>query len=205
MTNKKTLLTLAMALLFSACGNDNKVGGGGGVGGPVGSNPITTTVYGASNLGSMIDNYTTQFGLGYVNYYGNPYYSFQLLANNAIPMTFKYTKSTSSGTTNCKSTGGFISFSYCTSWSGSGTSSLTVSRTVDSVSVDVIGKQNELKAIINSANPILPINNIGSMYFITTISGNRFVIDTAFPLQANPTAIYDKVGNTTEYLFYVNF
>jgi hypothetical protein len=206
MTNKKTLLTLALALVFSACGNDNKVGGGGGgVGGPVGSNPITTSAYGASNLGSMIDNYSTQFGLGTVNYMGSGYYSFQLIANNALPMTYKYTKSTSSGSSNCKSTGGFISFNYCTSWSGSGTSSLTVSRSVDNASVDILSKQNELKAIINSANPLIGITFSGSMAFVTTISGNRYVIDTAFPLQANPTVIYDKVSNSTEYLFYVNF
>jgi hypothetical protein len=200
MTNKKTLLTLAMALLFSACGKDNKVGGGGGVGGPIGSSPITTTVYGASQLGSMIDNYSTQFGTGYVNYFGYTH-DFKTLVNTGVAITHKYTKSTSSSNgSNCKSTGGFFSFTYCTS-SGtySGSSSLVVSRSVDSSTVNVAAKQDELKAIINSANPLIPISFYGSMAFITTLSGKRYGIDTYFPIQANPTIIQDSSG--TEYLF----
>jgi hypothetical protein len=149
------------------------------------------------DLISMVKNYSTEFGLKGVNYNGKIHYKLQDLIENSIGVKFKYTKTESTKCTN-KAFG--ITFCHTVQ-----VGDLVESRNVESLSVDILSKQNELKTIINNVNPELPITQNGTMTFITTNNGNRYVIDTSYPLQANPTAIYDKVSNTTEYLFYVNF
>jgi len=205
MTKNKTLLVLGLALLFSACGKDNTLSGGsgGGVGGPIGSSPITSGVPGAADLGTKIDNYSTQFGTGMVSYYGYPY-TYQQLVNSGLNLAYRYTKSSTTGSgSNCEKKWGI--FYVCSYSSTSSSVSVTESRKVFNNDIDVTSKMNELKAIINDANPLLPIytnnpnNPNNSSYMITTRSGKQYVIDTRYPLQANPIGIKDS--SSTEYLY----
>lgn len=198
MTKNKTLLLLGLALLFSACGKDNSVGGSGsGVGGPIGSSPITTTVAGATELGAKIDNYTTYFGYQQV-YYGPYMYSYQYILSSGVDLAYRYTKSTSSANgSGCEKK--WSIFYVCSYSSTSNSYSVSESRKVFNNSVDIVSKQNELKALINDQNPLIPIYTSYTSYMLTTKSGKQYAIDLRYPLQANPIGIKDSSG--TEYLY----
>lgn len=195
---KTLFLSLLVVASLVSCGKDNKVESSAQAG-PT-TSPITATVAGASALGSKIDNYTTQFGTGSITYYGYPQ-TYGGLVNQAMNLVYRYTKASAAASasgSNCQLKWSII---YVCSYSNTTTnfSSVTESRKVYNNSVDVLSKQNELKAIINSANPLLPIENNGYSYKITTKEGKQFVIDTRYPIQANPIGIKDSAG--TEYLF----
>jgi len=160
-------------------------------------NPITNTaVSGATQLGSMIDNYTTSFGQSQssINYY----MSWAQLAYNGVNLSYHYTKSTaSSSSNNCTLKWGFI---YVCSYSNSTstTSGVTESRKVMNNEVAIATKQNELKGYINNAYAIS--QNGSTSYLIYLKDGRKVVLDTRYPLQAQPYGIQETSG-ATEYLY----
>ncbi len=192
---KKLILSFMVLASLVSCGKNNSVGSNTNA---YGSNAITTNVQGASQLGSLIDNYRTSFGTGQVYYYNN-YQTYGTLANTGLNLGYHYTKSapTSSGS-NCERKWGI--FWICSySSSSSSLSTANDSRKVSNNSVDILTKMNELKAIINSANPLIPIVASGASFRIVTTDGKQYVIDTRYPLQANPIGIMNSAG--TEYLY----
>ena len=195
---KTLLLSLLVVASLVSCGKDNKVASSAAA--TSATSPITVTVAGASELGSKIDNYTTQFGTGSITYYGYPQ-TYGALVNQAMNLVYRYTKATSAASASGSNCQLKWSIFYVCSYSNTTTnfSSVVESRKVFNNSVDVLSKQNELKAIINSVNPLIPIQNNGYSYNITTREGKQFVIDTRYPIQANPIGIKDSAG--TEYLF----
>lgn len=190
---KNFIVALMVLTSMVSCGKKNAVGSNGFL-----SNPITVSTQGAAALGSQIDNYSSQFGTMPVLYYGNQQ-TLGTLVNTGINIYFKYTKSTSSGSgTSCSTKWGI--FYVCTYTSTSSPSSFINSRDpVASNSVNVTEKMNQLKAIINSSNPLIAITGYGTAHMITTMDGKKYIIDTAYPIQANPIAIMDSTG--TEYLY----
>ena len=186
---------MVLAVLAS-CGKDNKVGG-------VTSqfSPITTNVQGAADLGQKIETYGTSFGTGQVYYYGQTQ-TWANLANTGLNLGYRYTKSTgnvASTGSNCdKKWGIFYVCSYSSNTSPTYTSSAE-SRKVNNNTVDITAKANELKGIINRSNPLIGIQSSGYSYLIQTTDGTQYVIDTRYPLQANPIGI--RTSTYTEYLY----
>ncbi len=195
---KTLLLSLLVVSTLVACGKKNEVSS---TANTSASNPITVSVQYASDIGSKIDNYSTQFGIGQVYYYGYPQ-TYQALVNSGLDLKYRYTKSTMTSTgggTNCERKWSiFYVCSYSSTSSSSGYA-IQESRKVANNSVDVLTKQNELKAIVNNVNPLIPIQTSGSMYMITTRDSKQYIIDTRYPLQSNPIGISDTSG--TEYLY----
>ena len=194
---KTLLLSLLIISTLVACGKKNEVSS---TGNASASNPITVSVQYASDIGSKIDNYTTQFGVGQVMYYGYPQ-TYQALVNTGLDLKYRYTKSTTTASgagANCERK---WSIFYVCSYSNTSTSGYGAqeSRKVANNSVDILSKQNELKAIVNNVNPLIPIQTSGSMYMITTRDSKQYIIDTRYPLQSNPIGVSDTSG--TEYLY----
>jgi hypothetical protein len=185
----KNLVVVLMVLsTFASCGKNNSANSGiSGV-----SNPITTAVQGASSIGSMIDNYTTQFGLNQssINYY----ITWGALANQSVNIGYHYTKDTTSASNNCTLKWGIIN--VCSSTSVP-TSSVVESRKVNNNDIVILTKQNELKGYIN--NSYMITQNGSTSFLIYLKDGRKVVIDARYPLQAQPTGIMDSTG--TEYLY----
>lgn len=194
---KNFLVGLLVLTALVSCGKKNEVSSSATA---IGSNPIIIADASGVQLGSMVDNYPTQFGTAQTYYYGNVETYARLISVGAV-LNFKYTKAastSSTGSNNCEMKWIFYVCSYG-SVSGGSTSSTTVSRTVQSNTVDVNSKMAEIKAIINSAKPLVPIRVSGSSYYIISNDGKEYIIDTRYPLQANPIGIKD--ATSTEYLF----
>lgn len=171
---KKLIVTLMVLSALVSCGKTNAVGNSS----VFGTSPITVGGSTETQLGSMIDN--NQFGTGY--YYYDTYAG--AIAKGASPI---YDFGSYSNASNCKTKwGGFLVI--CTS---SGSSSTTIVRTVNNRDVDLVTKKNELKAIINNRNYI---QSYGTSFYIRTNDGRAFVIDTRYPLQANPVTIQEADG-----------
>ncbi len=203
---KKLLLSLMVFATLASCGKDNKVASAAAPAPATSTSPITTTVAGAAELATKIDNFHNQFGTQPVSYYGNPS-TIGALLNSGLPMSFKYTKqttSTSSGSnnSNCKT---YISVLTLCSYGtvSSSASPLTVSKTVVGLSVNVTDKINELKGYINNASPLVAIQTVGSISRIVTRDNKVYFIDTNFPIQAQPTMVQDSTG--IEYLIGTTF
>ncbi len=192
---KKLIVALVVLTTLVSCGKANKIDGV-----AVGINGITVDDTQGVSLGQKIDNYTTQFGHGQVMYYGYPQ-TWGFLVNSGLALKFKYTESTSTTSGNgqtCEKKWGI--FYVCTYTTSSSTlTTLPISRTVLSNGVNVASKIAELKDIINRKNPVIPVQVSGTSYYIKTTDGRDHVIDTRYPLQANPIGV--KTAEKTEYLF----
>ncbi len=170
-----------------SCGKNNSTSGDTTSTAPA---SITSAVTGGVSLGTSIDNYSTQFGVGQHDYYT----TLGAYVNAGNELTYSYTKiSSSSNNQNC-TTKLFI-FKVCTQ------TTPVVSRKVSNSSVDITAKINELKGYINNANPLIAIKNVGTSYTFNTKDGKTYVIDRSYPLQANPVLVMDENGASMEYLF----
>ncbi len=201
---KKLLLSLMVLATLASCGKDNKVSSGAAAAAAPSTNAITIVDQTGIALGGMIDNHTSQFGTGMVYTTQGPT-TLNNLAYGGVTLYYKYTKATAQ--TGTGSGNGYTCetkwkiFQVCSySSSNTGTSTLTLSRNILHNSVDVNSKIAELKSIINSANPNIAIQVQGTSNLITLTDGRQFIIDTKYPLQANPIGIRDAAG-VTEYLF----
>ena len=193
---KKFIVALMVLSSLVSCGKSNTVASSAATN-AYGSNAITSTAQGAAQLGSLIDNYTADFGTQQLYYYGNVQ-TYGTLANTGLNIVYRYTKSAStSNGSNCEKKWGI--FWICSYSTSSSSTSANESRNVANNTVDVLTKINQLKAIINSSNPLIPIVANGTSYMIVSTDGKKYVIDTRYPLQANPIGIMDSTG--TEFLY----
>lgn len=195
---KNLLLGLLVLSALVSCGKKNSVASA--TVATVGTSPITIADARGVALGGLIDNYTTTFGTGQTLYYNNVF-TYQQLINSAANLTLKYTKvatSATSSSNNCEKKWIFYVCSYSNVSSGTA-ASVTVSRTENTNAIDVNAKINQLKAIINSSKPLVGITVSGTSYYIISTDGKEYIIDTKYPLQANPIGIKDSTS--TEYLF----
>jgi hypothetical protein len=206
----KLVLSLVVLSLLSSCGKNNKTGSNAAPPAPapvavvpVVTNAITSAVSGGVELGAKIDDYTNQFGVGQIYYYGQPQ-TWGTLANTGLELSYRYTKSaTPTGTStdpNCVKK--WLIFTVCSysSMSSSSISDASVSRYLVNSSVNIEEKKNELKAYINNANPLIPISVIGTSHMFKTRDGKSYIIDTRYPIQANPIGVVDTAG-VNEYMF----
>lgn len=194
---KKFILALMVVSTLVSCGKDgNKVSSG--AGSAVATDPITVTVQGASLLGGMIDSYTTSFGSGTV-IINNAYYTWNQIVANSPNVKYNYSSATASTSSNCQMKWG-IFYVCSSSSSNSSTIAAQASRVVVNSSVVILTKQNELKAIINRVSPYYPIQNSGSIYYVRTVEGAVYTIDTRLPLQANPSAVQQANGQIEYFL-----
>jgi hypothetical protein len=185
---KLVVALMLLSLSVVSCGKNNSTNSGtAGV-----SNPITTSIQGASQIGAMIDNYGQYFGSAQASYY----MTYLQMVNQGANLKYHYTKTASaSSNSNCSLKWGI--FYVCSSSSTSSTTSnVTESKLVENNAVTILTKQNELKGYINTA---LQITQSGTATYIYTNQGKYIVIDTRYPIQAQPVGIQDSTGN--EYLY----
>lgn len=199
---KKLIVALMVLSTLASCGKDNKVASPAA---PVVSTSntavtSTTTDPAGQALVSLINSYTTSFGTGRSVEY-NMYFK-DLIALSQYTIKYKYTKAAMANASNTECSGKYIQFCY-TKWnSETQVTEPALSREVLHGGVVVATKQAELIDIINKRHPGYPIVNNGiGVFYIKTIDNTVYVIDTRFPLQANPAQITNSAG--TETLFSV--
>lgn len=171
---KKLLLSLMVLATLASCGKDNKVSST--TGNYNVTNPLVTGNVQATDLVNRINSYTTGFGEG------------QIVTSAASNQT-------------CGTKWGFINYCYGSSGSNYATTGLTWNALaaqqpniryyysnqsiVTHSSVNIASKQTELINLLNSATSI---QVSGTLYYIQ-VSGAYYVIDTRYPIQANPSAV----------------
>lgn len=174
---RKLLLSLMVLATLASCGKDNAVNGGAI---PATGNAITVNDTTAQTLGNYIDNSNS--------YFAGVYYQ-----------TYRYaTTSASSAASNCEQKTGWFGIKYYVCSSSSNSSNLSY-KTVAASSVDLAAKRLELKGYINSSSPGY-ITQSGTGFYIRTVSGLVYIIDTRFPIQANPVSVQQANGQIT-YLY----
>lgn len=183
---KKLILSLMVLATLASCGKKNTTDTGAAAGGLSSTSPITVTGSTETQLASLIDN--NQFGSGQASYYE----TWNQVVSNMPNLSYKY-GAVSSSQPNCN-TVAYI-FQICTS--SSSTSNISVSRSVIHSSVDLNAKKNELKAIIN-ARQYVQVS--GTSFYIRTNDNRSIIIDTRYPLQANPVSIQQSNGTGEVFL-----
>src|SRR4051812_19046478 len=116
---KLVVALMLLSLSVVSCGKNNSTNSGtAGV-----SNPITTSIQGASQIGAMIDNYGQYFGSAQASYY----MTYLQMVNQGANLKYHYTKTASaSSNSNCSLKWGI--FYVCSSSStSSSTSNVTES------------------------------------------------------------------------------
>jgi hypothetical protein len=193
---KKFILALMVVTTLVSCGKDNKVSSGS----VAATNPLTGTAANDTSavaLAALVDNYSTSFGLGQVVINYN-YYTWNQIITNSPNVNYKYGSYTASAANaNCDKKWIFY---VCSSSSSGSSTPATVSRTVINSSVDILSKQNELKAIISRVSPYYPVQSSGYIYYIRTVEGILYTIDVRLPIQANPSAVQQANGQTEYFL-----
>lgn len=184
---KKLLLSLMVLATLASCGKDNKVSSTGANVDPNVTNPLVTSNPSAQELITRINNPGAGFGNGVV-----------------------ITSSGSSGQT-CGTKWGFINYCYGSSSGNVAVSagvtwnqlvaqrpnlsySYVYAQPVMHSSVNVATKQAQLIQLLNSASNI---QVSGTLYYIQ-VSNAYYVIDTRYPIQANPSAL--ATSQYTDYL-----
>jgi len=180
---KKLLLALIVLATVFSCGKSNSTSNS-----SVSSLSVTGT--NETALGSYITSYSSSFGNGYAN----AYTTWTSLISSQPNTTYYYYKSTQA-TSTC--TTKWSIFYVCSTSSSSSSSYL--SKSVVNSSVDITTKQNELIGIINSRSSIYVS---GTSYYIYTSDAKIYVIDTRYPIQANPVLIQDNTAKTIEVFSY---
>lgn len=179
---KNLLIALVILSSLVSCGKKNTVGGTASAPANV-VNGLTVTGTVETQLSGIID--TNEFGLGKINYYTtwkqhvaqapNTTYSYGSMAPLAAANT----------NTGCDSFFDCILPTFTFTWSSSfSTSNVTVTRTVVHSSVNLVTKQNELKAILNKRNYIQEF--LPGVYRIMTTDNIVYIFDRNYPIEANP-------------------
>jgi len=187
---KKLLLSLMVLATLMSCGKDNKVSSGSVSNGYSNGYLSGNASAAAQELASKISNYTSEFGNGLV-----------------------LSSSGSSGQT-CGTKWGFINYCYGSSGSGnyavsSGASwnQLVIQRQQNltyyyygaqptyHASVNVGTKQTQIMDLLNKATSVQVVqpDAYGKMYYIQ-VSNAIYVVDTRYPIQANPSAVKTAQG-----------
>lgn len=192
---KKFLLAVLVVSSLVSCGKSNSVAPAAA---PVAAAPVVNalTVTGQLEtlLGSAIDN--NQFGSGQADYYE----SWNQLVAKTPTITFNYgnvAATAANSNTSCGwKVGDVCLLTVYTSTSFDTVQTIATTRSVVYNSVDLQTKKNELKALLNSRQYVY---QYGTKFAIDTAT-NRYVIDTAFPMQANPVSTYNKDGSSEQFL-----
>ena len=177
---KKLILSLMVLASLVSCGKNNSVGSPAGASTGGISNPIIVNNPTAQALLVLINNPYTGFGQG---------------------MTSQSSSNQDCGTTL------FGLIHYCTyggaatqsgvTWNSLLTSNPNLTyqyssgRTVRNSDVTIGSKQDQLRAILNSATNI---QTNGQAYFIM-VSGTQYLIDARLPIQANPIGTASQIGS----------
>lgn len=177
---KKLIVALMVLTSLVSCGKNNSVSSNG-----LSTSPLTVTGAVESQLGSIIDS--SQFGTGAATYYETWNQYIAHMPN----VTYVYgTVAVQAPSSNCTTSGGFIKFTWCSgSSSSSSTTNAVVTRRVVNSAVDITAKRNELKAILNRRASLSQDSYTAGVYHVITTDNQYYVIDTRYPLQANPVYI----------------
>jgi hypothetical protein len=178
---KKLIVFLMVLASLVSCGKSNSVGSSS----IYGTSPITVPGQTAGDLGTRID--TNQFGTGLATYYE----TWAQLITHMPNVTYEY--GNVSSTNGCK-----VVWKIFTVCSYSSSSSIPVTRTVINSSVDVIAKKNELKAIINRSSSVYQSGS--TTFYIYMPDNTGYIIDTAYPLQANPVLMQKADGSGERFI-----
>jgi hypothetical protein len=135
---KHLLLSLTVLTMLVSCGKDNKGDSSGAAAATsastAASNAVTIADPAAVALGTLIDNYSTSFGVGMATYYE----TWSQLVANSPNVTYDYTVPPTT-------TSASVNWSFCfITCSGSATTAVTISRSVVHSSINILAKQNEL-------------------------------------------------------------
>jgi hypothetical protein len=194
---KKLVVALMVLTTLASCGKNNTVGST-----VPSTNPLTVAGPIETSLGSIIDN--NQFGTG-LYYLSNGYRdTYKRFIETGANFTYKYSAAanvvTSNTSSNCTTILLIPICGYVTGYRSSTTGNLDpITRTVANSSVNLIDKQNELKAILNS-RMLGGIQQVSySVFIIVSNNGKTYIIDTALPIQANPVQQTNSAG-AKEYL-----
>lgn len=180
---KKFIVALMVLTSLVSCGKNNSVGSTATSASSTNALTVTGTV--ETQLGSLIDN--NQFGTGQASYYE----TWTQVVTNMPGLTYKYGSVNTSS--NCR-TVGYI-FQICSS---SSSSNVSISRSVVHSSVVLLDKQNELKAIVNARS--LVQQGSATSFYVRTTDGRQYIIDTRYPIQANPVSIQQANGTGEVFL-----
>lgn len=166
---RKLLLSLMVLTSLVSCGKDNSVNGGAAATTNGTTNAVTVNDPNAQNLGNYIDNSNS--------YFAGVYYQ-----------TYRYaTASATSAASSCEQKTGWLGIKYYVCSSSSNSSNLSYT-TVLASKVDLATKRSELKGYINNSSAGY-ITQVGTAFHIRTLSGLVYIIDTRFPIQANPVSV----------------
>lgn len=184
---KHLFFGLLVLTTLASCGKSNTVGGTAAAA-PAVSTPVTSaiTVTGQveTQLAQIIDG--NQFGLGQATYYETWAQVVAKMPNT----TYNYGNYTATQSNpNCKT---YLSIIQVCSNSSS-TSNISVSRSVVHSSVDLVTKQNEIKAIINRRSMVQSAGY--GVFYIRTTDNSTYIIDQRLPIQANPVQTTSASGS----------
>lgn len=194
---KKIIVALMVLSTVVSCGKNGNV-----VGAAISANPLTVSGQTESSLGSMIDN--DQFGTGAYRLSNGYSDSFKRFIDTGANFTYSYSSKTNTDSVtgnNCRTyLSGF--YTYCppsiTSYSTMTVDTSPVTATRLNSTVILLDKKNQLKDLINR-RILGGVQSVGnSKFIIMTSDGNKYVIDTSAPMQANPVEV--TVGAITTYL-----
>ncbi|AUN99654.1 hypothetical protein DOM21_02540 [Bacteriovorax stolpii] len=182
---KKLLLSMIVLASLVSCGKDNKVSSTNSTlnySNPYLSGNTQAQTY-AQTLIAQINSYSSNFGNGVISS-GS---SNQTCDTKWGIFYYCYTSSSgSSGTT--------------TTWNSIVASTPTITYqysngvTVRHSDVNIASKQSELISILNAATNVqVQAMSGGNVYYIT-VSGAYYVIDTRYPIQANPSGVQSSSG-----------
>jgi hypothetical protein len=189
---KKLIVALMVLSTLASCGKDNKVASGTTVAtSPVTTGTVTTTDPNGILLGQKIDSHLSSFGIGRSAEYNMTYSE---LINRNYDLKYRYTKSTSSSS-NCEVKWGIVTICKQSSSSTTPAESRAVIDLVSDRTAANASKQVELKTIINNRHPGYAIQSNGSVFYVKTLDGKVYAIDTTLPLRANPAYIQDSSGS----------
>lgn len=173
---KKLLLSLMVLASLVSCGKDNKVSSGSSTSTITVTNPVVTNSSVAQTLIAQINNPSTGFGNGVIQ---------------------------SGSTQQCETKwGGFLQYCYSSSSNSTTTTwnAVVASKPnlvyiysnyeqVTHSAVVVATKQNELLSLLNSATNITVQGMTGGNVYYIYVSGGVYVVDTRYPIQANPSGV----------------
>lgn len=181
---KNLLLSLVVLASLVSCGKDNKVSSGANA--TQLTNPIMVGNTTAQVLITQLDNPTAGFGNGLVA----DYTSNQTCKNWGI-FNYCYSSTTGTAATGARTWNTIVAANPNTVYY------YTNGTTTVHSQIAVVTKQNEIRAILNSASSIQVQALQGGNVYYVTVAGGYYVIDTRYPLQVNPSAV--STGTTQNY------
>ncbi len=181
---KKLLLSMIVLASLVSCGKDNKVSSAATTtstlttySNPYLSGNAAASAY-AQALVAQVNSYSSSFGNGVISSYGS---------NQTCETKwsiFYYCYSSSSG-----STGSSTTWNSIVASNPSLVYRYSNGETLRHADVAIATKQSELISIVNAATNVQVQAMAGGNVYYITVSGAYYVIDTRYPIQANPSGV----------------